>query len=261
MERRELPRGQHTVIRDALYSTLRLIARHVHGFYTAIAAFVTVSLLVGVAAVAVFAFVASFVHHGLTQQFDDATLRWIELHRTPFLDHAMLEFTVLGTGVVLIMIVLVSSLFLWVTNHKWSVYILLAGVLGGEILNAALKDVFDRPRPSSVVLLAKVHSLSFPSGHAMLSMIAYGSVAYLVARLQPTPRLRATTWIMAGIIIALIGASRMYLGVHYPSDVIAGYLGGIAWIGFVSGSVKAVQFFASRRPETREEEKDLHKPA
>jgi membrane-associated phospholipid phosphatase len=258
MERRSVPRGQHSVLRDALYSTLRLIERHVRGFFGALAAFATVSFVIALGAVAVFAYVAHFVSRGVTQTLDDSVLRWIELHRTPFLDKAMLEVTVLGSGVVLLMIVVVASLFLWLTQHKWSVYILLTGVLGGQFLNHVLKGLFDRPRPSSVEWVTQVHSLSFPSGHAMTSMITYGSVAYLVARLEPKRLLRTVTWIMTAAIIVLIGVSRLYLGVHYPSDVIAGYLGGIAWIGFVAASVEAVRFFAGRRPETRKEEHDLN---
>jgi undecaprenyl-diphosphatase len=253
-----MPRGQRGILWDALYSTLRFIARHVRGFYGAVAAFATVSFVVALGAVAVFASFAHIVSRGVTQNFDDKVLRWIEAHRTLFLDKVMLEVTVLGSGIVLLMIVVVASLFLWLTHHKWSVYILLTGVLGGQILNHALKGLFDRPRPSTVEWVTQVHSLSFPSGHAMTSMIAYGSVAYLVARLEPTTLLRTVTWIMTGLIIALIGISRMYLGVHYPSDVIAGYLGGIAWIGFIAASVAAVRYFASRRPETRKEEHDLN---
>ena len=258
MERRSLPRGQHGILRDALYSMLRFIARHVRGFFGALAAFATVSFVVAMGAVAVFAFVSHFVSRGATQSFDDAVLRWMESQRTGFLDKFMLEVTVLGSGVVLLMIVVIASLFLWLTQHKWSVYILLTGVLGGQILNHFLKGMFDRPRPSSVEWVTQVHSLSFPSGHAMTSMITYGSVAYLVARLEPTPLLRTVTWIMTSTIIVLIGLSRMYLGVHYPSDGLAGYIGGLAWIGFVAASVAAVRYFASRRPETREEEHDLN---
>ena len=237
---------------------LRWIARHVRGFYGALAAFVSVSLIVGIIAVAVFVGFARLVMEGVTQTFDDAVLRWIEGHRSAVLDQMVLEITVLGAGIVLLMIVLVASVFLWLTRHRWSVYILLTGVFGGQLLNRVLKNAFERPRPSSVEWVTEVQSLSFPSGHAMTSAITYLSVAYLVARLEPTPRLRATTWAMAILIIVLVGLSRMYLGVHYPTDVLAGWLGGIAWVGFVAASLAAVRFFASRRPETRSEEHDLH---
>jgi undecaprenyl-diphosphatase len=92
----------------------------------------------------------------------------------------------------------------------------------------------------------------------MTSMIVYGSVAYRVGRLEPTRRLRLTTWTLAALMIGLIGTSRMYLGVHYPSDIIAGYIGGIAWLAFVAASLAAVKFFAPRNPEIKKVEHDLH---
>ena len=230
------------------------------GFFGAIAAFLTVGLVVGIAASVVFAAFAHVVMTGVTQNFDENVLRWIQTHRSPAMNSVMLEVTTLGSGMVLIMMVCVASVFLWLTKHHWSVYILLMGVLGGQVMNRLLKGFFERPRPSVVEWVTEVSSKSFPSGHAMTAMITYGSVAYLVARLEPTRLLRRTTFIMAALFIIAIGVSRMYLGVHYPSDIIAGYLGGIAWLAFVATSLTAVRFFAPRRPETRKEEHDLSAP-
>jgi undecaprenyl-diphosphatase len=257
MDRRSLPRGETTFLPDALHSTLRWIARHVHGFFGALAAFVTVGIVVGAGAVAIFAMIASAVAEGLTQSLDERALRWFETNRSAVLDKVMLEITTLGTGVVLVMIVLVASVFLWQTQHKWSVYLLLLGVLGGKLLNTLLKTLYERPRPSVVQWITEVHSASFPSGHAMSSMVVYGSVAYLVGRLEPSAHLRRTTWTLAALVILAIGVSRMYLGVHYPSDIIAGFVGGLAWLAFVASSMTALKFFARRRPETLVEEHDL----
>jgi|SRR5687768_2802089 len=257
-DQRVLPRGRVHLLKDALYTILRAIARHVGGFYGALGTFVTVSFVVAAGAVALFVAVASSVQGGLTQSIDEKILQFFQSQRTDLLDKVMIQISMLGTGIVLFMIVAIASVFLWLTKHHWSVYILLMGVIGGQFANGFLKNSFQRERPSVVDWVTDVHSLSFPSGHAMTSMIAYGSVAYLVARLEPTPRLRHFTWVLAAIVILLIGISRMYLGVHYPSDVFAGYLAGCAWLGFVAASVKAVQFFAPRRPETKKEEKDLN---
>lgn len=244
--------------RPVLFAFLRLIARHVRGFWGALAAYLTAAVIVGLSATAVFGVFASFVERGVTQGFDERVLQWIEVRRTPQLDEIMLEITTLGNGAVVMLMIAVASIFLWLTHHRWSVYILLVGVFGGQILNSTLKALFARERPSVVAAVDHVSSLSFPSGHAMAAMIAYGSIAYLIGRLEPTPRLRRVTWTLAGIIILAIGISRMYLGVHYPSDILAGFIGGLAWIAFVAASVKAVQFFAPRRPETQAEEQDLH---
>lgn len=247
-------------VRDALYSTLRFIGRHVRGFWSALATFLTIGFLAGAAAAIVFGLIAGFVHGGATQGIDERALEWFASRRSPVVDAIMVDITTLGDGVVLVMIVLTASLFLWLTDHRWSVYILLVALVGGKILNTLLKAAFDRARPSVVDWLHDVSSPSFPSGHAMGAFVAYGTVAYLVGRLSPSPRVRSITWAVAGVTIALIGISRVYLGVHYPSDVIAGFLAGFAWLAFVAGSFAAVRFFAHRRPETAMEEHDLRGP-
>jgi undecaprenyl-diphosphatase len=257
-ERRRIQRGKLSVLRDALYSTLRFIARHVRGFYGAIAAFLTIGAIVGLGASSAFIIFAAVVSGGATQRFDEGVLQWLNGFRTPFLDEAALEVTSLGNGMVLIVLVMVASVFLWQTHHRWSAYLLIIAALGGKFLNTVLKGWFGRPRPSVVDHIDAVHSLSFPSGHAMSSLIVYGSIAYLVARLEPTTALRRTTWALAALLILGIGVSRMYLGVHYPSDVLAGFVAGLAWLAFVSAGFTAVRFFAYRRPEVEQEEEDLH---
>lgn len=260
-ERRTAPRGHLSVLRDGLYSTLRFIARHVRGFYAALAAFLTVGVVVGLIAVGIFALFASLVERGVTQSFDVAVLRWLGTWRNPTLDRIGIEITSLGNGAVLLLIVLVASVFLWLTRHRWSVYLLLIAYIGGDILNKILKEFFERPRPDVIEHLHATSSASFPSGHAMNSFITYGAVAYLVARLEPKPALRRATWGLAALLIVAIGLSRAYLGVHYPSDVVAGYLAGLAWLTFVAALLSAVRFFAARRPETHVEERDLHAEA
>lgn len=240
-----------------LHALLRLIARHVKGFWGAIAAFLTIGVIIGLIAAIVFGMLAGIMREGVTQPMDEHVLRWFEAQRTPAMDRIMMHITTLGNGVVIIMVALVASVFLWATNHRWSVYILMVGMIGGKLLNSALKLVFDRDRPSVVQLLHEVTSQSFPSGHAMGAFITYGTIGYLVARLEPSRRLRVFTWALAGAVVLAIGVSRMYLGVHYPSDVIAGYLAGLAWLAFVASSVRALRYFAPRRPETHTEERGL----
>ncbi|HUP88220.1 MAG TPA: phosphatase PAP2 family protein, partial [Longimicrobiales bacterium] len=197
----------------------------------------------------IFSGVAHAVHEGVTQSFDEAVLRWLYAHRSPTLDTVMLEITMLGEGPVQLLVVLVAALILYQLRKRASVATLLVGLVGGTILNALLKTTFARPRPMVVVALARVHTTSFPSGHAMSSLVTYGAIAYVTGRLVPEPRLRRTTWILAAILVLAIGISRMYLGVHYPSDVIAGYIAGLAWLAFLSWFITAIGFFARRRME------------
>ncbi|NIP79485.1 MAG: phosphatase PAP2 family protein, partial [Gemmatimonadetes bacterium] len=120
------------------------------------------------------------------------------------------------------------------------------------------KDLYARPRPTVVEWGTEVVSQSFPSGHSMAAVIAYGSVAYLGGRLEPTPALRWTTWVFAAALILAIGASRIYLGVHYPTDVLAGFVAGLAWTALAVSGLTAARYFAGRRPSVETEEKDLH---
>jgi undecaprenyl-diphosphatase len=253
----EHAQGKRGAMLHMLHTIFQFIARHVSGFWAAIAAYLTVGFFFGLACTAVFAAFASAVANGLTQTFDVAILKWLATLRTPMLDEVMLELTALGGGSVLVMIVIIASLFLWITKHKWSVYLLVISVVGGQILNQVLKQAFNRPRPSAVVWGQHVTTTSFPSGHAMTSIIAYGAVAYLVGRLGETQKLRRTVWGVAAALVCAIGLSRMYLGVHYPTDVLAGFLGGAAWLAFVASGLAAVEYFSARRPETKAEEHDL----
>lgn len=256
--RRAVERGPGQRAGDVLYATLRFIARHVRGFYAAILTYLSFAFFVAAAAVGGFAMIAENVLEGETQRFDEAVLSWLATHRTPALDQLALEITALGNTATLSVLVLAVSTFLWLTRHRLSVLLLFTALAGGAALNFLLKDIFARPRPSVVEWGTHVSSASFPSGHAMSAMIAYASVAYLGGRLEPTWRMRVTTWVLAGILITAIGVSRMYLGVHYPSDVLAGFAAGLAWLAFVVSGITAFRYFSRRKPDIAQEERDLH---
>src|SRR5437868_6053574 len=149
-----------------------------------------------------------------------------------------------GTGTVVAMIVLIAGLFLWLNQHKHSAILLIVATLGGLVLNNLLKIGFDRPRPQIFKWGTYAVSSSFPSGHAMSSIIVYGTVAYLAARLQRNAHSRVLTFVFAAVIITLICVSRVYLGVHYPSDILAGLMIGLAWAGFCMAVLEAAQLYA-----------------
>jgi undecaprenyl-diphosphatase len=256
MERRAMPRRVGARLWNVIYRTLRFVAQHVRGFYPAVLASLAIAFL-GAAALVAFVALAKVVLEGATSPIDNAVLQWFAGHRTPVLTTVALQVTQLGTGIVLWTLMLVSAVFLWLTNHRYSAGLLLVGILGASVLNIALKDAFLRPRPTSVHPLTVVGSTSFPSGHAMVSFVAYAAVALLVSRLESGAVLRTITWLLALLLIAAIGVSRVYLGVHYPSDVVAGYLAGLAWIAFVATGLKTVRFFAHRQPQVRAVEHHL----
>jgi undecaprenyl-diphosphatase len=257
-DRRETRRSRLHGAADVLYALLRTIGRHAHSFYTALGVYLVLGLAVAGLAVWGFAAFAEFVEEGATLKFDLAAMTWMESHRVALLDRFLLDVTALGTGLVVLTIVGVAALFLALTEHRYSAILLLVATAGGQLLNTVLKLFFDRPRPSNIEALTHTMSTSFPSGHAMSAVIVYGTVAYLAARLQKKFWERFFTMFAAVIIIVAIAASRVYLGVHYPSDVLAGTIVGAAWAAFCMAGLEAVRVFAGRfQPSELEHERDL----
>ena len=249
-------RGHLRYVWDLLFGLLRLIARYAHNAYATVGIFLLIGAAIAVAGTYAFAELAGNVRSGRTQAFDDAVLTWMGAHRNPTLDTAMLEVTALGTGTVVMMVVGVAGLFLWLNKHKHSALLLLIATVGGMLLNNLLKAGFNRPRPSVISWVTQATFYSFPSGHAMSSTVVYSTVAYLAARLQRRHAARVSVMTIALIIIALISVSRLYLGVHYPSDVLAGIIIGLAWAAFCMATLEAIQLYARRNaPELLRAEK------
>jgi undecaprenyl-diphosphatase len=258
-ERRALRRsGWREPLWDLLFGVLRWIGRHVRGFHAAVGTFLVAGLVLSLALLFAFVELAEWVMEGKTRAFDEAVLLWMHRHATPRLTVGALEVTALGASLVVWMVVTVASIFLWMSRHRYSVALLWVAVLGAGVINHVLKSLFDRPRPDLFPWRAPYAGhASFPSGHSMTAMVAYATLAYLVARLEPTPTLRRLTLGVTAVVILLIGLSRMYLGVHYPTDVVAGYITGLVWATFCALGIEAVRYFRGRRPEVESEEKDL----
>jgi undecaprenyl-diphosphatase len=246
-ERRTKERGPLHLFWDALFKTLRFIARRVRNIYAVVGIFIALGTLVAIVATYVFAEIAGKVREGETQVFDETVLRYVETHHSPFLDRAMLEITFLGTGLIVMTIVLVSGMFLWLTKHKHSALLLIVATAGGMLLNGLLKAGFDRPRPQVFEWAQHTVSSSFPSGHAMSAATVYMTVAYLAARLQRRRLSRILTLLAATIVVVLIAVSRLYLGVHYPSDVAAGITIGIAWAALCMAMLEVTLLYGRRR--------------
>lgn len=231
--------------------------RRLGSYRAALGVFVLAGVLMALVGTACFAAVAQWVRAGDSLRFDVAVLEFFGRHRIPWLEATLVEITVLGTGTTVFMVAGVAALFLSLTRHRYSGALLLASTIGGLLLNAVLKLGFDRPRPQVFTWATHVASTSFPSGHAMSAAIVYGTLAYLAARLQSSRIARAMTLSAAALLIALIGLSRMYLGVHYPSDVLAGIVVGLAWAGFCMALLEATQLYARHiEPGIRQDERD-----
>jgi undecaprenyl-diphosphatase len=246
-ERRSGSRRRFDVASDVLYRGLRLSIGRVKNFRAAVGVFLIVGAIIAVLGTAVFARIADFVREGATQAFDDRVMTWMGQHRIGWLEATLVEVTALGTGVVVLSIVGVAAMFLWLTRHKYSATLLLFSTSGGIVLNNILKLLFMRQRPRAFEWAAHASSSSFPSGHAMSAAIVYATIGYLAARLQRRKWARWLTLMTALALILLICASRVYLGVHYPSDVLAGLVLGLAWAGFCMATLEAVQVLGARR--------------
>ena len=249
-------RGHLHLIWDVVFGGLRFIGHYARNAYAIFGIFLLSGTVIAVLFTWAFAEIAEKVRSGATQGFDDALLHWMAAHQSKAVQTAMLEITSLGTGTVVGMIVFIAGMFLWLNQHKHSAILLIVATLGGMLLDNLLKIGFNRPRPQIFQWGTYAVSSSFPSGHAMSSVIVYGTVAYLAARLQQNVASRILTMAFAAVMIILICTSRMYLGVHYPSDVLAGVIVGLAWAGFCMAVLEAAQIYAKRNaPQMLADEK------
>ena len=255
-DRRDRPRGHFNRLWNLIFRGMRKAGLDAKSFYTTVGIFLTVGAVLAIIATAAFAELAERVLAGGTQAFDVAILQWLHNHQSKPLTALMVEMTYLGTGTVVIVVVGVAALFLWHTEHKYSAKLLLASTIGNILLNGALKLVYHRARPTVFEWQTTAVSSSFPSGHAMSATVVYGTVAYLVIRLQHAMWAKALTFISAALIILLICLTRLYLGVHYPSDVMGGIIVGLAWAAFCMATLEASLAIGRRRaPAAVAEEK------
>ena len=192
--------------------------------------------LVACAAAFTFVKLADEVKERETQRVDERVLRAL---RTPadaavpigpaWLLPATRDLTALGSPSVLVLVVLAVAGFLALARLWRHLALVLGASLGGLLLLLLLKRVFDRPRPTVVPQLTVETSPSFPSGHAMMSAVIYLTLGTLLAQLCPRWRERIYVLTVASVLAVLIGLTRLYLGVHYPTDVLAGWTVGLAW--------------------------------
>ena len=139
------------------------------------------------------------------------------------------DLTALGSAVVIVILTLLIIGYLLMTGRRRIAALIAVATAGGQCVNLALKHGFERPRPEAALHLVKETSSSFPSGHTMASSIFYLTVGALLARTAKRRR-EKTYFIGAALLLTfLIGFSRVYLGVHYPTDVLAGWSAGTAW--------------------------------
>lgn len=147
----------------------------------------------------------------------------------PWLEETMRDFTALGGTGVLTLVTLLTALFLLMTRKRHAALLVVYSVAGGTALSQLMKWGFDRPRPDLVPHGMAVYSQSFPSGHAMLSAVVYLTLGALLARTQARTRVKVFLIGAAATVTVIVGISRIYLGVHWPTDVLGGWALGAGW--------------------------------
>jgi len=200
-------------------------------------------VLLALAALAAIVFVAVALHviEGNADATDRAWAIAIHAHQSDVLDAIMITFTTIGSGPCLYTSILLVSALAWQRGFRMLSLILLANALLALLTNVLLKAWFVRQRPHLWDIVTRPESFSFPSGHAMSAMAVYGGIAAVLIGLFPKHR----WWIVtaATIVITGIGLSRIYLGVHWPLDVLAGYA---ASVPFVVATVHIVHGLVNR---------------
>lgn len=188
-----------------------------------------------VAAVWLFIEIADEVREGEHLAFENQIMRVFRTGDPPrpigpaWLADAARDITALGSVAVLSGIVAIAAGYLLLSRRRAAALFVVIASLGGLVVNSSLKHTFDRERPELSLRLIEIESFSFPSGHAMSSATVYLTLAVLLTRLAEQRRRKLYLLGIALLLILLVGFSRVFLGVHYPSDVLAGWAAGLAW--------------------------------
>jgi membrane-associated phospholipid phosphatase len=192
--------------------------------------------------------------------FDLAIGSWLHANATGFGTGAFAAVTQLGGSQALLAVTLAATLWLLVRRRVAHAALMLAALGGGQALNAALKGVFERPRPSFAEPLATAAGFSFPSGHAMVSLTVYGALAFVIAAGMGGRRRQALVLAFALALVLAIGFSRVYLGVHYASDVLAAYSAGLAWLTLCGLTLLGAARLRVPRTDPRRSRQGLGRP-
>lgn len=191
---------------------------------------------------------ASEMIEGDTLEFDRYLIRSLRNTADPsipagpgWLQATMLDITAIGGVSVLTILTVVIAGYLVVARKFATALFLVAAIAGGATVSVLLKSLFVRARPDLVAHLVEVDTSSFPSGHAMNSAVVYLTLGALLARAQRERRVRTYLVIVAISLTVAVGFSRVYLGVHWPSDVLAGWCVGAAWAALCSIAARVLQ--------------------
>jgi undecaprenyl-diphosphatase len=215
--------------------------------------FLSLSLFLGLAAavgtIVFFGWLSDEVLDGETRQFDEVTRAAVHQLASPAMTTAMRGISFLGST--LFLTIATAAIVIWFALRKWGREAKLFAITmaGASLLNMILKLAFKRSRPVPFFDLLPPESYSFPSGHALTSCCFFGAFAAILSARIRSRRVRIVLWVLATTMFLLIGFSRIYLGVHHTTDVIAGFAAALIWILVV----RFVELQLRRRRRRREE--------
>jgi len=207
-----------------------IAARFARGEYLGL--HLTVGFLISLAALWIFAGVTEdVVTHDPLTNFDLALTTWIRAHTTPLGDRIFTVVSLIGSPIAMAAVGMIGAVII-IVRRKWlELAAWVAGFMGAGVLSYILKIVIQRPRPVGATAFLHGESFSFPSGHALGSLVGYGMLAYVIgSNWITTTRGRFRLVIATAVLVVAIGISRLYLGVHYFSDVVGGYAVGVLWL-------------------------------
>lgn len=206
----------------------RFTKQHKYGLYLTIGTILTIffsSIFIKI--------LKNYINHAKLVQFDLRVINLFSTLRYEKLNHQALFVTYLAKGEVITVGVITISLIL-ILIKKWRfLKALLISVLGGEAFVWIVKNIIDRPRPPLVNALVNENTYSFPSGHTFVAIAFYGLLVYFVIQSERNKFLKIISFIVGSILIILVGLSRIYLGAHWPSDVLASFVSGAAWLSIL----------------------------
>jgi len=201
------------------------------------------TLIIFVVSSVLFGLLASLVVNNLTLSFDDSALLWINQHASPALDSFFVALTQLG-GVIVVAPVTALIIGYLIYKKQYDKAVFVAAAIGGvAIVNITLKGLFDRARPDLWQWIVNESSFSFPSGHASASF----ALALTIVLLLWQTKWQLTACIAAGVYVLLIGTSRLYLGVHFPTDILGGWLLATLWVTCSAGIISYVYSLRNAR--------------
>ncbi len=165
--------------------------------------------------------------------FDNAIRTAIRQMRSPMWASLFLTFTKLGSTIYLIIVGCAAGIVFIFMRWFRPLLLLILVMSGQAVLHYGFKWLIARPRPSALINYPTTESFSYPSGHAIGALCLYFTIAWVVSSQLENPAVKALVWIGAAILVFLIGMSRVYIGIHYPTDVLAGFLAAMIWTAAV----------------------------